>query len=56
MPLAVDHRSHDLSLTCGTYHCRENMENAVEVMDNRILKETECHLDTMEVALMEKGI
>ena len=38
--LAVDHRFHDLSLTCGTYYCRGNMENAVEAMDNRILKKT----------------
>src|SRR5882724_7597843 len=44
VPLATMHGSHDLSLTCGTHHCRENSENAVEVMDNRILKETRCHL------------
>jgi len=32
------------------------VENAVEEMDNRILKETECHSETIEVPLMEKGI
>jgi len=56
MPLAIVHRSRNLSLTCGTYHCRENMENAVEEMDNRILKETKCHSETIEVPLMEKCI
>jgi len=54
--LAIVHRSHDLGLTCGTYHCGENMENAVEEMDNRILKETKCHSETIEVPLMEKCI
>ena len=43
MPLAIVHGSCDLGLTCGTHHCGENMENAVEETDNRILKETECH-------------
>src|SRR5882724_11715014 len=56
MPLAIIHRSGDLSLTCGTYHCGENVENVVEEMDNRILKETECHSETIEVPLMEKGM
>jgi len=56
VPLAIIHGSCDLSLTCGTYHCGENVENAVEEMDNRILKETECHLETIEVPHMEKGI
>jgi len=35
--------SHNLSLTCGTYHCGGNVENAVEERDNRDLKETRCH-------------
>ena len=56
MPLAIVHGSHDLGPTCGTYHCREKIETAVEEMDNRILKETECHLETIEVPHMEKGI
>ena len=43
VPLAIVHRFHNLGPTCGTYHCGENMENAVEETDNRILKETECH-------------
>src|SRR5882724_9829370 len=29
VPLDVDHRSRNLGLTCGTYHCGENMENVV---------------------------
>src|SRR5882724_3060032 len=29
------HASHDLSPTCGIYHCGRNMENAVEETDNR---------------------
>jgi len=32
------------------------MENVCEAMDNRILKETECHSETIEVPFMEKGI
>jgi len=56
VPLAVNHRFHDLGLTCGTYYCGENVENVVEAMDNRILKETECHSETIEMPLMEKGI
>ena len=52
VPLAIVHRSHDLSPTCGTYHSG-NMENVVEEMDNRILKETECHLETIEVPHMK---
>jgi len=34
----------------------ESMEDVVEEMDSRILKETECHLETIEVPHMEKGI
>src|SRR5882724_6170202 len=45
MPLAIIHRPCDLSLTCGIYHCGENVENVVEEMNNRILKETRCHLE-----------
>jgi len=55
MPLAIIHRSHDLGLTCGTYYCGENMEDVVEEKDNRILKETECHSETIEVPHM-KGV
>src|SRR5882724_2447893 len=51
MALAIIHRSRNLSLTCGTYHCGENVENAVEEMDNRILKETRCHSETIKVPL-----
>src|SRR5882724_4096008 len=54
--LAIIHRAHDLGLTCGTYHCGENVENAVGETDNRILKETKCHSETIEVPLMEKCI
>src|SRR5882724_11964250 len=54
MPLAIFHGSHDLGLTCGTYYCRDYMEDAVGETDNRILKETKCHLETIEVPLMEK--
>jgi len=43
VPLAIVHRSCDLSLTCGTYHCGDKLENVVEEMKNRILKETRCH-------------
>ena len=32
------------------------MEDAVEETDNRILKETKCHLETIEVPLTEKCI
>jgi len=32
------------------------MENAVGEMDNRVLKETKCHSETIEVPLMEKCI
>jgi len=39
-----------------TYHCGENVENAVGEMDNRILKETKYHLETIETPLMEKCI
>ena len=56
VPLAVDHRFHDLGPTCGTYYCGENVEDVVGVTDNRILKETACHSETIEVPLMEKGI
>jgi len=56
VPLAIVHRSHDLGLTCGIYHCGENVENVVEETDNRILKETECPSETIEVPLMEKCI
>src|SRR5882724_11138576 len=42
--LDIIHRSRDLGMTCGTHHCGENMENVVEEMDNRILRETRCHL------------
>src|SRR5882724_10740284 len=55
MPLAIVHGSRNLGLTCGTYHCGENMEDVVEEMDNRILKETECHSETIEVPHM-KGV
>src|SRR5882724_3718458 len=55
MPLAVNHRFRDLGPTCGTYYCRENVENVVEAMDNRILKETECHLETNRGATHGKG-
>jgi len=34
-------------------NCGENVESAVEEMDNRILKETKCHSETIEVPLME---
>ena len=56
MPLAIVHGSSDLGLTCGTYYCGRNVEDAVEEMDNRILKETKCHSETIEVPLMEKCI
>jgi len=56
MPLAIVHRSHDLGLTCGTYYCREKVEDVVEETDNRILKETECHSETIEVPHMKRGI
>src|SRR5882724_8309788 len=46
VPLAIVHGSRDLSPTCGTYYCRRNVEDAVEEMDNRILKETKCHSET----------
>src|SRR5882724_2835428 len=49
MPLAIVHGSRDLSPTCGTYYFRENVEDAVEEMDNKVLKETECHSETIEV-------
>ena len=39
-----------------TYHCGENVENVVGETDNRVLKETKCHLETIEVPLMEKCI
>jgi len=32
--LAIIHRSHNLSPTCGTYHCGGNVENGVEETDN----------------------
>jgi len=54
--LAVNHRFRDLGLTCGTYYSGGNVENVVEAMDNRIIKETGCHSETIEVPLMEKGI
>src|SRR5882724_13218755 len=56
MPLAIVHGSRDLVPTCGTYYCGRNMEDAVEETDNRILKETKCHSETIEVPLMEKCI
>jgi len=56
MPLAIVHGSRNLGLTCGTYYCGRNVEDVVEEMDNRILKETKCHLETIEVPLMEKCI
>jgi len=56
VPLAVVHRSCDLGPTCGTHHCGENVENAVEEMDNRIPRETKCHSETIKVTLMEKCI
>src|SRR5882724_12219353 len=30
MSLAIVHKSHDLGLTCGTYYCGRNVEDAVE--------------------------
>src|SRR5882724_12505911 len=42
VPLSIIHGSHDLSPTCGTHHCGNNMENVVEVTDNRIPMETRC--------------
>src|SRR5882724_5361625 len=56
MPLAIVHGSCDLGLTCGTYYCRENVEDAVEETDNRILNETECHSETIGVPHMKRGI
>src|SRR5882724_11946909 len=43
VPLAIVHRSRNLGPTCGTHHCGEIVENAVEEMNNRILRETKCH-------------
>ena len=56
MPLAIVHGSCDLGPTCGTHHCSENVENTVEETDNRILRETKCHSQTIKVPLMEKCI
>src|SRR5882724_4743103 len=56
VPLAIVHGSRDLGPTCGTYYCGGNMEDVVGEMDNRILKETKCHSETIEVPLMEKCI
>ena len=56
VPLAIVHRSCNLSLTCGTHHCGENVENVGEEMDNRILRETKCHLEIIRVPLVEKCI
>src|SRR5882724_9062234 len=56
VPLAIVHGSRDLSPTCGTYYCGENVEDAVEGKDNRILKETECHSETIDVPHMKRGI
>ena len=56
MPLAIIHGYPNLGPTCGTHHCSENVENTVEETDNRILRETKCHSETIKVPLVEKCI
>jgi len=53
---AIIHTSHDLGPICGPWHCGRKVENVVEERDNRILKETRCHLETKEVPLKENCI